>query len=214
MAFILDDVTIWLDGLDFSADFRELSLEATATAPDSTNFDSDNWMEFIPGLAQHSFSFGGFYDVDRDEQLFAAIGSPGVKSPLNYACAPDGTDYADVAYVAEGVPTSYSLGTGVGDVFPATVAGQGSGLLRRGQVLHDFGALGTATEASSRRTLGPLAADQRLTVWIIASIESGSLSAQLASHTSGSGGIETHRGAAVAIAEQRRVQDRHRRRDH
>ena len=68
-------------------------------------------------------------------------------------------------------------------------------------MLHDFGALGTATEASSRRTLGPLTADQRLTVWIIASIESGSLSAQLASHTSGSGGIETHRGAAVNITD-------------
>ena len=77
-------------------------------------------MEFIPGLAQHSFSFGGFYDVDRDRQLFDAIGEV-----VDYACAPDGTDYADVAYVAEGIATSYSLGTGVGDIFPATVAGPG-----------------------------------------------------------------------------------------
>jgi hypothetical protein len=133
--FVLDSVTTWVAGWDFTCDTNKATLKVDVDDQEATTFCSGGWKERRGGLRNVEANVEGFWQSDDaavDPVVFNSLGSrnePVMISPTGGA--------GDTAYLFLGGKFSYEIFGDVGDMAPFTLDLMGTegvpGLIR-GQV--------------------------------------------------------------------------------
>ena len=155
---VLKDCRVYSGGYDLSGSTNSASLTYAFDELDATMFTAATRFS-KPGLAKLSFDMSGLtYSDGSDEPedvFYSSLGS--TSNPLTIA--PLTGAAGEVAYFAETLQLSYSMGGPVGELCPFTVSGTGQGSkLVRGTI---FGTgAKTSTGNSSAYQLGAVSATQ------------------------------------------------------
>ena len=115
----LTDISTYVNNVDFpeTADVAETS---TLGASNKT---------YIVGLKDATISLGGLFDATVDAILGAVVGQ---SATLSFEYSPEGTASGKGKYTGEGILTSYTLSSPVGDVVGFSADLQVSGAVTRG----------------------------------------------------------------------------------
>lgn len=151
-SFMLQDVTTWVAGYDFTTDLNQVSINASVDDLDATTFGGGGYRARRGGLRNVEASYSGFWQSATtdapDPQIFTSIGT--VDQAVTIA-----NDDAELstAYMFQGGKFTYNLGGQIGEVMPFDLDMMGtngvSGLVRgvvtkaKGSV-NATGATGTA----------------------------------------------------------------------
>lgn len=113
-----------------------VSVDVDVDTPESTNFGSGGWREFLPGLKQVTFGVQGQADYGADladDALFSKLALTGRAVSI----IPGGATEGNVAFSASCVVGEYSgLGGSIGDVAGFQLGALGDDVLVNGTVLH------------------------------------------------------------------------------
>ena len=201
MPLTLTDVGIWIAGLPYDFVTNEVSLEATADAPEATTFGDAKAHGYrvraAGGLKSATFSLAGFVNTSYPAQELARFDSLGTEKSV--MVVPDGEDPGDVAYVIPVAVTAHSpLQGSIGDLAAFAYAAEGDGRVVRAQVF-DVREGVTADNVTARVNLGPILAGETLDVWVHVTRRAGRVQISVESAPNQTTGTATTRGGAAGI---------------
>jgi hypothetical protein len=134
------DHRIYLGGRDASGDLVSITPKSTTDTHEATNFASNGWKEFDPGLSEWSHSFEGFYDPSVGGIGRQFEGNPSIAATSVYDGDADAIGDTGSLYPA-GQVESRERPIGVADMVKLTVSIKGSGREgANGKLLHPLAA--------------------------------------------------------------------------
>lgn len=116
-SFMLQDVTTWVAGYDFTTDLNQLSINASVDDLDNTVFGLGGYRRRVGGLRNVETSYSGFWQSDTtdapDPQAFPSLGTADQVVTI-------GNDDAELstAYMFQGGKFSYNMFGQIGEVTP------------------------------------------------------------------------------------------------
>lgn len=159
--FVLFNARIFAGAADLTSNSNKVELKAERADEDVTTFGSLGWKEAIAGLGSADVSAEGqweAFDLSKvDDSRWAALGGAGP-----WSITPGGASVGTLAYFANFLDASYTVGGDVGKVAPWKSAGKSTWPLVRGQIAHDPGTARTATGTGAGAQLGAVAAGAQL----------------------------------------------------
>lgn len=130
--FVLDSVTTWVGGHDFTCDTNSIALSVEVDEQDNTTFCSRGWRSRTGGLRSVSADLEGFWQAGSDAvdpHTFSTLAVAG----LPVTISPTETE-GSVAYMFQGGKFSYEMFGSVGEVTPFSLSMLGTegreGLIR------------------------------------------------------------------------------------
>jgi predicted secreted protein len=151
--FILNSVTTWVGGHDFTCDTNSIALSVEVDEQDNTTFCSRGWRSRIGGLRSVSADLEGFWQAGSDAvdpHTFSTLAVAG----LPVTISPTGVE-GDVAYMFQGGKFSYEMFGDLGEVAPFSLSMLGTegreGLIRgrvaaARQTVDSTGAIGSPVQ--------------------------------------------------------------------
>lgn len=167
--YVLKDARLYAGAADLTGSGSKIELKCSCEDKDTTTYGSGGWKEALPGLAETMLESGGFFEsggtvaYQDDESWADLIGSMAIPWSV-LPRQPAAATYGDLAYVAQGISTAYTIGDAVGEVAPWSATGKGSEVTARGSVLNPPGTARTATGSGTAVQIGALSASQALYV--------------------------------------------------
>jgi hypothetical protein len=139
-----NNTSLWLDALDVSVYFNDLTTDVTVDTADTSTFQS-GWKAFIEGLPSSKVTAKGFYDATNDAELMTLIRNGGSILTAGPAGLLAIGDAARLVSIHE---TDVQEASPVGGAVSMSVAFQDSGVVGFGWTLHPLGVdTGTTTGA-------------------------------------------------------------------
>lgn len=156
------DAVVFVDSHDFTTDVNQVSIDQNVAELDRSTFGGGGWRQIAPGVKDTSFSMSGFWQAGADSvdsQSFAELGT--VDQVITAAHA---STEGSVAYIMQGMKTTYSHGGSHGELNPFTLSASnsnGNGV-QRGQLALAKGTVSATGAAGSGVQLGAVGATEYL----------------------------------------------------
>lgn len=163
-SFMLQDVTTWVAGYDFTTDLNQVSLSTSVDDLDATTFGGGGYRARRGGLRSVEASYSGFWQSATtdapDPQAFTSLGT--VDQAVTIA-----NDDAEgsAAFMFQGGKFSYNLLGQIGEVVPFDLdmmGSHGASGLVRGQVTKAKGSVSATGATGTGVNLGAVSATQFL----------------------------------------------------
>jgi hypothetical protein len=163
-SFMLQDVTTWVAGYDFTTDLNQVSLSTSVDDLDATTFGGGGFRARRGGLRSIEASYSGFWQSATtdavDPQAFTQLGTIDQAVTISYDDAE-----ASTAYMFQGGKFSYSLGGQIGEILPFDLdmmGSHGASGLVRGQITKAKGTVSATGASGTGVNLGNVATGQYL----------------------------------------------------
>jgi hypothetical protein len=163
-SFMLQDVTTWVAGYDFTTDLNQVSLNVSVDDLDATTFGGGGFRARRGGLRNVEASYSGFWQsatIDAvDPQAFTQLGTVDQAVTIAYDDAEGST-----AFMFQGGKFNYSLGGQIGEVMPFDLdmmGSNGSAGLVRGAITKAKGVVSATGATGTAWNGGNVAAGQYL----------------------------------------------------
>ncbi|MER7002207.1 hypothetical protein ABT297_04050 [Dactylosporangium sp. NPDC000555] len=164
---ILKNVRLFAGAADLTGQSNKVELSGEFEEKDVTTFGSYDpatdsiWKEVRAGLGSAKLTASGHWQAGDvglvDDDAWAALGGIGAWTVCPVSATPGG-----LAYIVNGLRSTYKLGGGVGDVAPWDGAASGTWPLARGLSAHGPATARTTTGAGTAITLPAVSATQQL----------------------------------------------------
>lgn len=160
--YINQDIRWYVGEIHVACHAKSATFTNTCEALDDTTLCDDGWRTFdVPGIKSGAFDLSLLSDMaddGLDERMWALLGTTGVSHSFSIGSA-DGS----LGYTGKTLTTSYTPIEGdPGELAMAKAAGQTTGPLVRGLVLHPHTTARTSSSTGTGRQLGAVSATQRL----------------------------------------------------
>ena len=142
--FVLLNTRTFAGGADLTSVSNKIELNAEVEEKPATTYGSNGYTEVLGGLKTGSLNAEGYWEAldatKVDNELWSSFGSV-----VPWTVHPQAATEGSLAWMLNGLDSSYQLGGSVGDVAPWTAEAVSSWPLVRGVSLHNPGTARTTT---------------------------------------------------------------------